>query len=301
MRTAVAAMTTLCTTWLSPADAWRCDGDAQSETPTRLQRASLAHDPLAICNDGTAAEYYLRANPASSVWLVYLAGGAWCSSPEDCQARWEGAVYPNHDCRLPPGQLEQRCFMSNKDFPEECSKAGMFDSSPENPLADANLVYIPYCSSDAFLGEMAPSGEVPWHFRGQQIVRATMDELTHTHGMGAGGQDATLLFGGGSAGARGAMAWLDLVPELVSDSVRVLGFLDSPCKLVLRSVKLLLCMMPPCASQMSSMRAQCPPLDMSRTLVRHYNGHATLCPIPETTIVWLCSRAGTQDFGDGRR
>ena len=207
--------------------AWRCDGDAQSATPTRLPKFTLADiDPGAVCNDGTAAEYYLRANPASDLWLVYLAGGAWCSSAEDCEARWEGRVYPNFDCRLPPGQTEQRCFMSNKDFPEQCSKSGIFDASPDNPLAEANLVYIPYCSSDAFLGDMPPSAEVPWHFRGQQIVLATIDALIRTHGLGDA--LATLLFGGGSAGARGAMAWLDRVPHLLPESVRVLGFLDSP-------------------------------------------------------------------------
>jgi hypothetical protein len=212
----------------SPVDGWRCDGDAQSASPTRLQLHSLAEvDELAVCNDGTAAAYYLRPNPSSSLWLFYLAGGAWCSSPEDCEARWEGAVYPNNDCRLPPGQQEQLCFMSNKDFPEECSKAGIFDASPNNPLADANLVYLPYCSSDAFLGDRPASPTVPWHFRGQHIIRGALQALVDTHGLGAQ-EETTLLFGGGSAGARGAMAWLDLVPDLVPDSVRVVGFLDSP-------------------------------------------------------------------------
>ena len=99
------------------AAAWRCDGEAQSETPTALPYFSLAAaSELAICNDGSAAGYYFRASPSGSpLWLVYLAGGAWCSSPEDCAARWEGSVYPNHDCRLPAGQLDQRCFMSSKE------------------------------------------------------------------------------------------------------------------------------------------------------------------------------------------
>ena len=210
------------------AAAWRCDGEAQSETPTALPYFSLAAaSELAICNDGSAAGYYFRASPTGSpVWLVYLAGGAWCSSPEDCEARWEGSVYPNNDCRLPAGQVDQRCFMSSKDFPAQCSKAGIFDASPDNPLAEANLVYVPYCSSDAFVGDAAPTAAVPWHFRGQQIVEATFAELTHSHGLGA--SPATLLFGGGSAGARGGMAWLDKVPELVAETVQVVGFLDSP-------------------------------------------------------------------------
>jgi hypothetical protein len=51
--------------------------------------------------------------------------------------------------------------------------------------------------------------------------------VTHSHGLGA--SPATLLFGGGSAGARGGMAWLDRVPGLVpAETVRVVGFLDSP-------------------------------------------------------------------------
>lgn len=223
--------------------AWRCDGEVQSPTPARLQLHSLeGADPLAVCNDGTPAKYYLRGaesrssgslvagpRPSSRLWLVYLAGGAWCSSAQDCRKRWEGEVYPNYDCRLPPGQLENRCFMSSKDYPSECPKAGIFDESEENPLAQANLVYIPYCSSDAWLGDVPPASEdLPWHFRGQQIVRATLAALIHEHGLGAGTEPHTLLFGGGSAGARGAMAWLDLVPSLVPETVQVLGFLDSP-------------------------------------------------------------------------
>ena len=69
---------------------------------------------------------------------------------------------------------------------------------------DRAVVYMPYCSSDAFLGDMEPSEEVPWHFKGQRIVRATIDALIRSHGLG---DDA----------ARPAPTPLDMMPPPHSD------------------------------------------------------------------------------------
>ena len=49
-------------------------------------------------------------------------------------------------------------------------------------------------------------------------------DLSATQGLAEG---ATLLFSGGSAGGRGAMAWLDAIPKMVPKGVTVLGLLDS--------------------------------------------------------------------------
>jgi len=63
-----------------------------------------------------------------------------------------------------------------------------------------------------------------FQFRGARIVRATIRDLER-QGLGAGD---TLLFAGGSAGGRGAMAHLDFVAgDLRPKGVRVLGLLDS--------------------------------------------------------------------------
>lgn len=92
-----------------------------------------------------------------------------------------------------------------------------------------NIIYVPYCSSDAHLGDVAAEDNVAgMPLRGARIVRAAM-----RHAMAArpGGISAgnLVVFGGVSAGGRGALVHLDtLVPYgVLPEGVRLLGFLDS--------------------------------------------------------------------------
>ncbi len=71
----------------------------------------------------------------------------------------------------------------------------------------------------------ASSATFGYDFRGSRIVAATLSDLAKTHGLGST-PGARLLFGGCSAGAIGAMNWLDTVPSLVPPGVTVSGFLD---------------------------------------------------------------------------
>lgn len=110
--------------------------------------------------------------------------------------------------------------MSSKDYPQECAKTGVFDVDPHHtPLAAANKVYIPYCSSDGHMGDGEHAG---WQFRGARIARAVVTDL-QSRGLGLG---STLVWSGGSAGGRGAMVLLDEVAEKLPD-VKVVGYLDS--------------------------------------------------------------------------
>ena len=93
----------------------------------------------------------------------------------------------------------------------------------QNPVwANANFAYVRYCSSDAWMGDAEAFG---MQFRGQTLVYATLRDLQERQGLSAG---ARLLFGGCSAGARGAMTHLDALAEtLAADGVEVRGMLDS--------------------------------------------------------------------------
>lgn len=96
----------------------------------------------------------------------------------------------------------------------------------ESPLASAHKVLVRYCSSDAHMGNRTDS-VLGWHFRGAAIVEAVLADLIARQGLGSVFA-TTLVFGGASAGGRGAMVTLDFVPALLPSNVRVLGFLDSP-------------------------------------------------------------------------
>ncbi|KAJ8609818.1 hypothetical protein CTAYLR_008115 [Chrysophaeum taylorii] len=198
--------------------AWSCNDEGAT---TVLRQRSLA-DPLAVCNDGSPASYYFREGSAKK-WLVYLAGGGECWDEVSCEMRENGTAYPYHDCAT--SSVESPCFMSSKDYPAACNKTGIFSANAsENPaLAGATVAYLPYCTSDAHVGDAAFGR---WQFRGRRVVAALVRDL---ESLGMGREGTTVVFGGGSAGARGAMLWLDAL-----DSFEVHGFLDSPYYLDLR-------------------------------------------------------------------
>lgn len=187
----------------------RPHGDSRDSNPDeseQLDRVSLAGvDQLAVCNDGSAAAYYFKDNNNTKLWVVYLGGGGWCYDYESCAER--DRTHPE--------------LMSSSNFSAALGKTGIFAaSSALSPLFTANKVFIPYCSSDAFMGD---GKYLDWDFRGARIVRAVIEDLV-SKGLGEG---AMLIFGGGSSGGRGAMVLLDEVADSLP-KVLVRGFLDSP-------------------------------------------------------------------------
>ena len=108
------------------------------------------------------------------------------------------------------------------------SLTGLFSNTvTDSPLSFANKVFIRYCTSDAHMGNAGPSESTfGWHFRGQIVVDSVFTDLLATRGLGAGD---TVIYGGGSAGARGAMVHMDYIREMLTGvGVSVVGFLDSP-------------------------------------------------------------------------
>lgn len=115
-------------------------------------------------------------------------------------------------------------------------------------------MYVPYCSSDAWVGNLGPEGGIggykPWYFKGQRIIEALFAQLAtgvpvvnttvlhfanHTHAtsstttLHALTSASRLLFAGCSAGSRGAAFTLDYVQAMLpAGSPPVLGFFDSP-------------------------------------------------------------------------
>ena len=85
------------------------------------------------------------------------------------------------------------------------------------------------------MGDVGASNETfGYAFRGRRIIKAAIEQLVTQHGMGSVAPGTTapprLLFGGCSAGARGAMVNLDFVSETLAAlnvSMEVGGLLDS--------------------------------------------------------------------------
>jgi hypothetical protein len=141
--------------------------------------------------------------------VVYLQGGMWCWDEASCVARQKAAGFE----------------MSSTHWPKVQTVGGVFSKSALNPWADANKVYLSYCSSDAWVGDVAATpATFGFAFRGQRIIEATLADLALNRGLDGSSQ---VLFGGCSAGARGAMFNLDYVQAYLPAGATVRGLLDS--------------------------------------------------------------------------
>ncbi|XP_012410336.1 palmitoleoyl-protein carboxylesterase NOTUM [Trichechus manatus latirostris] len=122
---------------------------AQSLYPCSAQqlnedlRLHLLLNTSVTCNDGSPAGYYLKESKGSRRWLLFLEGGWYCFNRENCDSRY----------------ATMRRLMSSKDWPRTRKGTGILSSQPEeNPhWWNANMVFIPYCSSDVWSGASSKS------------------------------------------------------------------------------------------------------------------------------------------------
>jgi hypothetical protein len=151
------------------------------------------------CSDGTEFHYWLHEGDPTKVAFVLEGGGA-CFSAETC-APGEGATFtPN---------------LSENDG-EPRGDSGILDlTNPENPLAGASIVYVPYCTGDLHLGDRTQDygGGVTVQHKGR--VNAT----TALEGMAREFPDAEeVVVLGFSAGSAGAPLYGGLAHDLLPDA-----------------------------------------------------------------------------------
>jgi len=115
--------------------------------------------------------------------------------------------------------------MTSKFYEETVDLSGVFDDDPEKSiLSSANKVFLKYCTSDGHMGSKKSNDDIPFFFRGAKVVNAMIKSLVEEQGLSPGHQ---LIFGGNSAGGRGAMVHLDNIAASLPD-IEVVGLLDSP-------------------------------------------------------------------------
>ena len=143
----------------------------------RWHNISNATDVGALCNDFSAAGYFIRKNVSSSDWIVFLEGGGGCSSPASCNERFIDSAVRKRYTSVVNGtkavDVERAWNDSLSDPLAVTSKlmtslwrfwgAGLGDweiegtdilslSASSNPqFSTYNHVLIPYCSSDLWL------------------------------------------------------------------------------------------------------------------------------------------------------
>ncbi|XP_058417879.1 palmitoleoyl-protein carboxylesterase NOTUM isoform X1 [Diceros bicornis minor] len=192
---------------------------AQSLYPCSAQqlnedlRLHLLLNTSVTCNDGSPAGYYLKESKGSRRWLLFLEGGWYCFNRENCDSRYD----------------TMRRLMSSRDWPRTRTGTGILSSQPEeNPhWWNANMVFIPYCSSDVWSGASSKSEKNEYAFMGTLIIREVVRELL---GKGLSGAKV-LLLAGSSAGGTGVLLNVDRVAEQLEElgypAIQVRGLADS--------------------------------------------------------------------------
>ncbi|XP_036924539.1 palmitoleoyl-protein carboxylesterase NOTUM [Sturnira hondurensis] len=192
---------------------------AQSLYPCSAQqldeelRLHLLLNTSVTCNDGSPAGYYLKESKGSRRWLLFLEGGWYCFNRENCDSRYN----------------TMRRLMSSSDWPRTRTGTGILSSQPEeNPhWWNANMVFIPYCSSDVWSGASPMSDKNGYAFMGTLIIQEVVRELL---GKGLSGAKV-LLLAGSSAGGIGVLLNVDRVAEQLQElgypAIQVRGLADS--------------------------------------------------------------------------
>lgn len=174
--------------------------------------------PKARCLDGTSPVVYIRRNPSSTKWLLFLEGWGFCHSLHDCLER----SYTSHgSTKGEPHFLDLR-------------QHGPYFSADkhENPLLhDFNWVFIRYCDGGYFSGDVsAPvvvsTGELSTqiYFQGRFIREAVVDFLRTRHEMDSA-TDA--IMAGCSSGAITVLFSMNVWRRLLHWIPRVSTFADS--------------------------------------------------------------------------
>jgi hypothetical protein len=141
------------------------------------------------CRDGSHAGLSVNLNSSSKKVAIYLEGG--------------GACFDASTCAQNPASIGAK--MPTAD--------GIFDrGNAENPIADWNLVYVPYCTGDVHIGDaddvMIPGVNGMQQFKGRKNLEAFLGRLVPTFD----GVDQVLLTGA-SAGGFGASGNAEFVQK----------------------------------------------------------------------------------------
>ena len=141
------------------------------------------------CMDGTPAAYYFRPSPSSStVWMISLEGGGACYDKTTCTSRSTTALGSSKNY---PPQLKQMA-------------AGWMSSSKTvNPdFYDANIVYVPYCSSDTHRGQQNTTSQntFGFYFSGHLNLIEIVKDITEKQSPSWNSMTKMLLTGGSAGG-----------------------------------------------------------------------------------------------------
>jgi Pectinacetylesterase len=171
-----------------------CLNTGDGELERHILSAERADRTGARCLDGSGAGFFVRANRSETRWVVFLEGGGWCYTAEECLARSKTALG------------------SSKFWPARASLGGILSQSRAvNDFCGWNAVQFSYCDGASFAGNR----DVPLivngtalHMRGHSVLRTLFSELRRAFGFDAA---TRVVLAGNSAGGLGVVLHTDFV------------------------------------------------------------------------------------------
>merc|ERR1712142_425782 len=173
-------------------------------TPGFLARKSLSEYPEALCNDGTNASYYFSYNAFNSdKLLIYLQGGGGRTSVDECNRRCDSQVSGHYCTTMPDEALEQEKLIEKYLLSD--------DEQINPPFFDFGKIFVPYCSSDTWIGTADANAENGgYNFHGKDIVRAVVDDVKMLTNLG---EKKQIVLYGISAGGFGIQSVCDFAAD----------------------------------------------------------------------------------------
>ena len=172
----------------------------------------------ARCNDHSEAKFYSdHEEQGSTKWIIYFESGGGCSTQSDCLKR-----FGSSKILMSSGWLDEYSEIEGQDI---------LSTDEENPFHDYNHVYLPYCSSDMYVGMNDWTAESPddfseeegnFFFAGNYIVEGLLEKLKNIPDV----QFTDMVLAGSSAGGIGVMNHIKIIKDSGVAS-RVRGIVDS--------------------------------------------------------------------------
>ena len=176
----------------------------------------------AACLDGTWPAFYLWPGAEPTKFVIFLEGGGWCFSEEECLQRSKGGLG------------------SSAKYGATMADAGgiMSASAAQNPhFFNWTKVFAKYCDGSSMSGArvgVSNASGMPLHYRGRANLDAVLDTLAlqgsggARAGRGGGTGAATeVVLTGGSAGGLAVILHLDHVASRMPTGARVVGLPDA--------------------------------------------------------------------------
>ena len=183
-------------------------------------------DERAVCNNNSPAVFYYDSNSNISVskWIIYFEGGAGCSSRDECSTRFR-------DRRNRP--LMSSYVYQELELAEIVGKGLMSSDERENPtFYHFHHVYVPYCSSDVWLGrnyrpdvttDFTENEPIDFSFQGNFIFRGVITDLCN---MGMNTSSEVILVGSSASGV-GVLNHAQWVQGKLRNTTRIRLIIDS--------------------------------------------------------------------------